>query len=83
MPRRRATTGKRGDYFVIRLLRTVMSGAMILAGVGFALILFWILALDADTADQVPQPLVILVLLSLAVTAGCHWVIRWAKPALR
>lgn len=81
--RRTATRSRSGDYFVIRLLRALMSGAMILAGLGLVLILFWILALGADTADQVPAPLVIVVLLSLAVTSGCHWLIRWARPALR
>lgn len=80
---RRASSRRVGDFFIIKLLRSVMSAAMVIVGLGFAAILFWILALDADSAAEVPQPLVILVIIALGVTAGCHSLIKWVKPALR
>lgn len=80
---RRPSVKRHSDYFVIRLLRGVMTTAILVVVLGFAGIGLWVWILDADTAAKVPQPLLVLVIVGLAVTMGCHYVIRWLKPALR
>ena len=82
--RRRRSIGKRqGDYLVIRVLQAVLSAALITAGIGLATIVFWFMALGAESGDELPRPLLVLVVMSLIVTGGCHWLIRWVRPALR